>query len=239
MSRGKAERLVAERRAAGGTLEGVIFDQLQTRIVTLEYPPGHMIFENEIAAEFGVSRTPVRQAFFRLAMADLLEVLPQRGARVSYLSRDKVRESQEVREVLEVHAVAEAARKWSASDPEGRLFDDEIDRLIAAQTRSVEAKDYTAFTRLDEEFHCAIMRLAGNTTLLDTVSAIRAHLNRIRYVELQVAHHDAAAIEHHRKIVEAIRANDPDRASHQMTAHLKMLEEFREEIFSKRDDMFV
>lgn len=239
MGRGKAEKLLSERRASGGTLEGVIFDQLQTRIVTLEYPPGHMIFENEIAAEFGVSRTPVRQAFFRLAMADLLEVLPQRGARVSYLSRVKVRDSQEVREVLEVHAVSVAARKWSENTPESRAFDEEIDRLIAAQVNSVDTKDYDAFTRLDEEFHCAIMQFAGNATLLDTVSAIRAHLNRIRYVELLVAHHDRAAIEHHKKIVEAIRANDPARASSQMTAHLKMLEQFREEIFSKRDDMFV
>ena len=239
MGRGKAEALVAERGASSGTLGGVIFDQLQARIVSLEYPPGQMIYENEIAAEFGVSRTPVRQAFFRLAMADLLEVLPQRGARVSFLSKDKVREAQEVREVLEVHAATAAARKWAEDEPESRAFDAEVEQLIAAQVVAVAAEDYAAFTRLDEDFHRAIMRFAGNMTLHDAVAGIRAHLNRIRYIELQVAHHDAAATEHHRRIVAAIRANDTQGAASEMTAHLKMLEEFREEIFSKREDMFV
>ncbi len=235
MGRGKAETLVAERR----TLDGVIYNDLHDRIVTLEYLPGRMIFENEIAAEFGVSRTPVRQAFFRLAMADLLEVLPQRGARVSFLSREKVRESQEVREALEAISVAKAAQKWDASSPESQDFDAEIDRIIAEQTQVVDAGNYHAFTPLDEDYHRAIMRFAGNMTLHDVVSDIRAHLNRIRYIELQESPQDAGAIVYHKQILDAVRANDPDLARQRMIAHLKELEVFREEIFSKRDDLFV
>lgn len=233
--RGKAEQMVAERR----TLEGVIYDELHARIVTLNYVPGHMIYENEIAAEFGVSRTPVRQAFFRLAMANLLEVLPQRGARVSFLSKEKVRESQEVREVLEGVAVASAARKWARGTAANDAFSREIESIIVEQVKAVEALDYGAFTRLDEDFHSAIMRFAGNLTLLNVVTEIRAHLNRVRYIELQEAHHDGEAIGFHRQIVDAIRSGDPARAAERMTAHLKVLEEFREEIFAKRDDMFV
>lgn len=235
MARGKAEGLLAERR----TLESVISDALHTRIVTLEYLPGRMIFENEIAAEFGVSRTPVRQAFFRLAMADLLEVLPQRGARVSFLSKQKVRESQEVREALETVAVANAARKWSADDADSQAFSDSIDSIIKQQITATETLDYDAFTRLDEDYHCAIMRFAGNMTLYDVVTDIRAHINRIRHIELQEAHHDAEAIRYHKQIIAAVRAGDPAGAAERMVAHLHMLEIFREKIFAKRDDMFV
>lgn len=230
----RAEELVAERK----TLESVIYDELHKRVVTLEYLPGRMIFENEIAAEFDVSRTPVRQAFFRLAMDDLLQVLPQRGARVSFISRDKVRESQAVRESLEATAFAVAARKWDDTDPVCRTTRAEIDGIIADQVKAVEAQDYVAFTRLDEAYHGGIMRFAGNRTLYTIVCEIRAHLNRVRFVELQEAHHDAAAIVFHREIFEAIRANDVARTTERLLAHLKVLEEFREEIFANRRDMF-
>lgn len=235
MARGKAETLVAERR----TLEGVIHDDLHARIVSLEYPPGHMIFENEIAAEFGVSRTPVRQAFFRLAMEGLLEVLPQRGARVSFLSKAKVRESQEVRTTLECLAVRNAAVRFDASAAESRAFTTEVEAIIETQVKAVEARDDAAFTRLDEDYHRTIMRFAGNMTLHDIVSDLRAHINRIRLVELQEDNYDANAIMYHRQIFEAICAGDVERATERMRSHLKVLEDFREELFSRRNDVFV
>lgn len=235
MASRRAEALVAERR----TLESVIYDELHGRIVSLEYLPGRMIFENEIATEFGVSRTPVRQAFFRLAMDDLLQVLPQRGARVSFLSRDKVREAQAVRESLEATAFAAAAAKWDETDPACRAARVEIEGIIAEQEKAVAAADYSAFTRLDEAYHGAVMRFAGNMTLYGIVCEIRAHLNRVRFVELQEAHHDAEAIVFHKQIFDAVRANDVERTTERLLAHLKVLEAFREEIFAKRKDMFM
>lgn len=235
MARGRAEELVAERR----TLESVIYDELHKRIVTLEYLPGRMIFENEIALEFGVSRTPVRQAFFRLAMDDLLQVLPQRGARVSFLSQVKVREAQAVRETLEAAAFTIAAKRWNEDDPACREAGAEIEAILAAQEAAVAVQDYAAFTRLDEAYHGAFMRFAGNMTLFGIVCEIRAHLNRVRYIELLEAHHDAEAIVFHREIFQAVRANDVERTVERLLAHLKVLEEFRETIFVNRKDMFV
>jgi len=233
--RGRAEELVGERR----TLESVIYDELHARIVSLEYPPGLMIFENEVAAEFGVSRTPVRQAFFRLAKDDLLEVLPQRGARVSFISKEKVRESQVVRESLEVTSMILSVRKWDEDDPDCRAAAAEIEEIIANQVKAVAAGDDAAFTRLDEEYHRAFMRFAGNMTLFNIVCEIRAHLNRVRYAELQVARLDDEAVVYHREIFDAVRAKDEARAVECLRAHLRVLEDFREEIFAKRKDMFI
>lgn len=235
MSRELAEELVAERR----TLDGVIHDELHTRIVSLEYLPGRMIFENEIAAEFGVSRTPVRQAFFRLAIDGLLQVLPQRGARVSFLSRVKVREAQAVRESLEATAFAAVAARWREDDPACVAVLAEAEALLEEQVRAVEAGDYVTFTRLDEAFHGVFLRFAGNMTLVAVIGEMRAHLNRVRYVELQEAHHDSAAVTFHREILAAVRRNDVDGTIERLIAHLKMLEAFRETIFAKRTDMFV
>jgi DNA-binding GntR family transcriptional regulator len=235
MAQVRAEDLVAGRR----TLESVIYGELRTRIVSLEYLPGRMIYENEIAADFAVSRTPVRQAFFRLALEDLLQVLPQRGARVSYLSKVKVREAQAVRESLEATAFAAVARRWNEADPACRALLAEVEAIIAGQVGAVEAQDYIAFTGLDEDYHGAFLRVAGNRTLHGIVDEMRAHLNRVRWVELQEAHHDAAAVVHHREILDAVRRNDVAGTTERLIAHLKMLEDLRERLFAERTDMFV
>ncbi len=230
----KAESIVAERR----TLEGVIYDELRNRIISLQYPPGTMIFENVVASEFGVSRTPVRQAFFRLANEDLLLILPQRGARISSLSAEKVIEAQFVRESLEISAFGEVARIWDEGNPDHQKAARTILSLIEQQKSAVRDQDYIRFTRLDEDYHNTIIRLSGNMTLLSIVNDMRAHLNRVRYLELQEAHHEEPAIVYHEEIFAAIRRNDVAGTTQKLRDHLKMLEEFREEIFAKHQEMF-
>ncbi|MDR3435892.1 GntR family transcriptional regulator [Telmatospirillum sp.] len=231
----KAELIVAERK----TLEGVIYDELRKRIISLAYKPGEMIFENVVAAEFEVSRTPVRQAFQRLSNDGLIQVLPQRGARVSLLSIAKINETQFVRESLEISAFAQIAKIWDDSQDLYRKADTEITAIIEKQKASVAAQDYLWFTQLDEEYHTAIIRMTGNRTLLSIVNEMRAHLNRIRYLELQDAHHEERAIGHHEEILAAIRMNDVAGTVEKLTAHLKILEAFRPRIFENHRDMFV
>lgn len=230
----KAEALVAERT----TLESVIYGELRKRIISLAYPPGQMISENDIAGEFEVSRTPVRQAFFRLANDDLLQILPQRGARISRLSITKVNEAQFIRESLEISAFAEVARIWNPKNRECRRAETDVLSLIDEQKHAVAAHDCLLFTKLDEDYHNTIIKLSGNMTLLSVVNDMRAHLNRVRYLELQEAHHEEAAIIHHQEIFDAIRANDVVATTDRLRTHLKMLEEFRAEIFERNAAMF-
>ena len=235
MSRNLAAEIAGERR----TLDGTIYDELHNRIVKLKYLPGKMIFENEVATEFGVSRTPVRQAFFRLARDELLQILPQRGARVSYLSIDKVRESQAVREYLETAAFSIAARTWDESKPECEAACADIEATLQKQAIAVASGSYDDFTMLDEDFHRAFMRYAGNMTLYGIVCDVRSHINRVRYVELQEGNLDREAVEHHRQIFAAVRKNNVEQTVNRLVAHLNQLEQFREELFVKRKDIFV
>lgn len=230
----RAEDLVADRK----TLDGVIYDELRRRIVSLAYRPGTMLSENAVAAEFDVSRTPVRQAFFRLAQEELLQILPQRGARVSNLSVAKVKQAQFVRESLELSAFAEVARGWDPASPACRTASRKIEHCIDEQSAAVARQDYLHFARLDEDYHNAIIGLSGNTTLLGIVNEMRAHLNRLRYLELQEAHHEAEAIIHHRDIFQAIQRNDIGATQDLLRRHLKMLEEFRETLFERHGDIF-
>jgi DNA-binding GntR family transcriptional regulator len=234
-----AETLLSESLALGrATLGDAIYVELRKRIVSLACRPGTMIFENVVASEFGVSRTPVRQAFARLASEELLQVLPQRGARVSQLTVRKVKEAQAVREALEIAAFADVARRWDERDPDCRLTAIEAEACIAAQKQAVARRDYLAFVGLDEDYHNLILGLGGNTTLIAIVNQMRAHLTRLRYLELQEAHHEAEGIVWHERILSALRAGDVEATESLLRSHLKVLEGLREELFRKYADVF-
>jgi DNA-binding GntR family transcriptional regulator len=231
----KAKGIVAGRAHLGEAIYG----ELRKRIVSLTYHPGTMIFENVVAAEFGVSRTPVRQAFFRLAREELLVILPQRGARVSQLSIEKVKEAQVVREALEISAFGAVARRWDESVPAFRRATADILACIAAQKAAVARGDYITFVALDEDYHNLVLRLDGNATLMAIVGDMRAHLTRLRYLELQEAHHEIEAIGYHEQILQALQAGDVRATTETLRLHLQRLEGFREQLFRKYEGVFV
>lgn len=225
-------------RVSRETLESVIHGELRSRIISLRYRPGTMIFENELSAEFGVSRTPVSRALVRLAAEGLIVVLPQRGARVSFLSRRGVEEAQAVRESLELTAFAAAAARWDAADPAHRALADEIARIIDGQYRAIEWGDHLAFARADEEWHDAILRFVGNATLMNVVSEMRSRLNRVRFLELEEARHEAPAVAQHEAIFAAIRRRDATETTARLGDHLRMLEPMRDAIFERNKELF-
>uniref|UniRef100_A4WXM5 Transcriptional regulator, GntR family n=1 Tax=Cereibacter sphaeroides (strain ATCC 17025 / ATH 2.4.3) TaxID=349102 RepID=A4WXM5_CERS5 len=242
----REERKAGTFGAAGGNLRPVsagrldvgISDEIRRRIVSLNYPPGLMIFENAVAAEFGVSRTPVHQAFMRLSHEGLLDVLPQRGARVSFLSRSTIIHAQYVRECLEAAAFFDAARIWDAADAAHLQRERRAQDLIEAQREAVARGDYLRFTELDVAFHTEILGVLGNDLLLACVSQMRNQLNRLRLLELREAHHEKRMIADHEALLAAVSAGRADEARRRLITHLKTLEDFREEIFGRHPDLF-
>ncbi len=221
------------------TLEGQIYKELKNRIVSVQILPGQMISENEMANKFNVSRTPIRQAFFRLSVDGLLEIMPQRGALVSFISKRKVREAQRIREVLELEAFTEATNQWDHTSLESIALLEKVELIITKQEEAIKKQDYYEFTKLDEKFHDCIIQFSGNLSLSHIVKEMRSHLNRLRYIELQEAHHEGTAIMQHRELLVAIKSKDDDRVRTILIEHLKLVENFREFIFKKRAELFI
>lgn len=221
------------------TLESQIYKELKNKIVSVQILPGQMISENEMASKFNVSRTPIRQAFFRLSVDGLLEIMPQRGALVSFISKRKVRESQRIREVLELEAFTEATRRWDKNSLESIAFLEKAEISIKQQEEAIKKQDYYEFTKLDEQFHDYIIQFSGNLSLSNIVKEMRSHLNRLRYIELQEAHHEATAIMQHRELLLAIKKKDENAVCTILIDHLKLVENFREFIFKKRAELFI
>lgn len=205
------------------TLGDQAYIVIRDAIIFLKFEPGQMIYENELAQSLGTSRTPIREAFRLLQAEELIEILPQKGALVSLISRKKVEETRFVRESLEISAFRKAAREWDPSDEQCRALARHIQNLLKEQKDAAEAKDHARFLELDEAFHLAVLERAGNQTLIAVIKQMRAHINRVRYLELRETGHAKDLVRHHEEIFRAVSANDEEDTEKRLLEHLRYL----------------
>jgi DNA-binding GntR family transcriptional regulator len=190
---------------------------LREAIVAMELPPGARLSENELAAQLGVSRTPVREALIRLRDEQLVEIAPQRGTFVTPISVRGVLDAQFVREALECSAIRLAAQRASAADVA------DLEGMIQAQHRSREAGDLEAFYLLDEAFHARLTDLSGHPIASSLAQRAKGHLNRVRRLSLPLPNYIETMIAEHESVVTAVAAHDPDAAEQNLRLHLQMV----------------
>ena len=186
---------------------------MKDNIIRLELPPGSPISENEVAAELGLSRTPVREAFLELAKVRIIETCPQKKSTVALIDYDLVEEARFMRNVLEpavVRLVCETA------SPE------ELDALrenVRLQDFYLENFDPDKLMELDDAFHALLFSIARKTQILEQIRNISIHFDRVRSMALTSVK-EVKIVADHRAILQAIEARDPGRAAALMDAHL-------------------
>jgi DNA-binding GntR family transcriptional regulator len=161
-----------------------------------------------------VSRAPVREAFRRLVHEGLVEVVPQRGTFVARLDRRRIADAIFVREAIECRAAELAAGAPLAQRKQ--LVD-----IVQRQTRASDRKDYGAHLAADEEFHHAILVIAGHPHAWAPLRLARTGMNRIRHLAIPSVGSNRIAIGHHRQIVVAIVAGKPSHAADLMREHIR------------------
>lgn len=126
------------------------YESLRDDILYFRRTPGEPLSENRLAAQFGISRTPVRDAIARLASEGLVEVFPQRGSAVSRISAQRVREFLFMREVLECAVVERAARNFTSSDAAqfARSIEKQRERFSESDGQGVLEEDQAMFRAL-------------------------------------------------------------------------------------------
>jgi len=194
------------------TIARRIAQTLRDAIVTLEIKPGDTVSESDIAARFGVSRQPVREAFIQLSEQGLVRIRPQRSTEVVRISIRDVLNARFVRAALEVALVRKAAENAD------KLPKDAFDASFKLQTAASDANDYRAFHTVDDAFHRMIAEQAGHEHVWKLIDAQKIQMDRVRYLSLALGM--PMTIEEHRGIANAILAGDPDKAEEQMHAHL-------------------
>jgi len=154
-----------------------VYETLRRKLLTLELPPGAALSENELAAAWGVSRTPVREGLILLAEEGLVQVFPQVGSFVSRVDPDQVADAQFLREAVELAALED--------------LPGELDSTVVAELRAnlerqqVPDTGLDEFFDLDEAFHHGLLRLSCHERAWPTVVAAKGHLDRARRLGLQ------------------------------------------------------
>lgn len=214
------------RRAYGVSALQQVYDDMRHEIINLKLPPGSIIAKNEVAARFGISQTPVREALLRLADEGLVDIFPQSRTVVSLIDVQQAREVHFLRLSVEIEIVRLLA---NALDAEGMA---ELRNWIERQVTELNAGNQTAFKLADNRFHDAMFRMAGVQGLTRLIDSRRGHYDRIRGLYLLEHQRRKVVIKEHRAIVAALKARDSVAAEaavrHHLGKSLAIIEEIRE-----------
>jgi DNA-binding GntR family transcriptional regulator len=195
-------------------LRDEIKDHIVERILDGTYGPGARIVESQLAAEFGVSQAPVREALRELEALRFVESQPNRGARVRQVTPEELGQIYPVRAALE-----EVAGRAAAT----RLTEEQLGALageLAGMRRAAEAQDAHAQLLHDVRFHEIIVEASGNQVLAEVWRSLRVEARTL----VSVLHTDAnlpMIAEMHRPILQALRFRDPELAGKEMRAHIE------------------
>lgn len=201
----------------GGSIQARVIAEMRRRIIAGELLPGEPLSELALADEFGVSRTPVREALKQLQTEGLIEIRPRVGTFVTTPSRREITELFEMKELLEGAAARLLAQR-------GRVPEiDQLEESLREADRAVARDDKERYAELVQEFHDLLIRGADNTKL---EAHYRMLMNQLAYSRLvatslsQPGRPLQSDREHH-LVLELILAKDSDNAERVMREHVR------------------
>jgi DNA-binding GntR family transcriptional regulator len=188
-----------------------VAERVRQQIFDRELEPGSWIDEMKLAGEYGISRTPLREALKVLAVEGLVTMKVRRGAYVTEMSRDDVAQVYHLLALVESDAAAQVA---SQASPAQRT---ELARLHDRLEKQVRQRD--AFFATNEQFHMALLGMAGNRWALQMVTDLRKMMKLNRHHSLFKQGRLADSLAEHRAVMRAIESRDADKARALMRAH--------------------
>jgi DNA-binding GntR family transcriptional regulator len=203
--------------AAGDSLRRQVTDALRAALVAGRMLPGEVHSAPALAERFGVSVTPVREALLDLAKDGLVEPLRNKGFRVTTPDLAELDATSDVRLLLEPAAAARAARL----DPGRRRPAAEALRPLARRiVTAAAAGDVVAHVQADRAFHAALLELAGNPVLTETVLRLRDRSRLFGLDDLARAGRLVEAAAEHDHLLDLVVAGDAEAASAAMALHV-------------------
>lgn len=201
---------------AGSTALSAV-ESLRDAILSGRLPAGTRLGEADLAERLAVSRTPVREALSRLAAEGLVDLVPNRGARVATWTTDELREVFDLRLAVEPVLVALAVPNLGAAEVD--RLDDLAERMLAAGAPGPR-QDLGALVALNRDFHDGFAAAAHNTVFTASLRSV----SHAAIVRRNFEDYDAPALtrslHHHLEMVAAARAGDADWAAAVMRSHL-------------------
>ncbi len=210
-----------------------IYDELRQRILSLELPPGTNLLRAELAKQFDVSVTPLRDALQKLEADGLIKIYPQSRTVVTRIDTDLVHEGHFLRRALETEVVRRLASDGAPETTERARSIVGMQKLIGSDDTQLRL-----FQELDEHFHRTLFQGIGQIAMHDLIRSRAGHLDRVRRLQRHSPEKISAIIEGHLQILDAIEARDVDAAVAEIRAHLHKDRDWVDEFRDKHRDYF-
>jgi len=147
-----------------------VYSEVKRRIVFLDYKPGQFLYTKELMKEFGVSLTPIREAFIHLEAEELVDIIPNRGAYVSEVSFQDFKDIFEVRLFL----IGQSGRLTAQ-----RITNEELIKMKKLLKKIKQEKERKVLIQLDSEFHDLVNQATKNRALVKTLERLRNQVARL------------------------------------------------------------
>jgi DNA-binding GntR family transcriptional regulator len=193
------------------TSSSAVIQLLRRSLDAGRWSPGEPLRQEEIAAEYGVSRVPVREAFFQLQAEGLVSVVPNKGVYVRALSADNLRELFRLRRLLEADLLTDAVPLHTAAS---------VNRLETVQAALDKASAPADWIAGDREFHEALYGPANRPETMAIVRRVRHQVDRYYFARLKPSTRAQGWHEEHHALIRAVKRRDAAGAGKLLLAHL-------------------
>lgn len=211
------------------SLAAAVVERLREKIVSGELREGQQLRQDAIAADFQISRIPVREALSHLAAEGLIKIVANRGAVVSALSPEEIGELFETRAVLECYMLRQAIPNLKEADFE--RAEDVLRRFEESLEDESEAKSWGRWNWL---FHSALYAPANRPVMLEFVKTINQNCDRYTRLHLVFTRNLHLAGEAHRKLLDSCRTRDPKIANDALWSHIMDAGQYLKEFIARR-----
>lgn len=199
-------------------LREVVFETLREAILNGTLKPGQRLMETQLAAEMGVSRTPIREAIRKLELEGLVVMIPRRGTYVASMSRKDIVETFEIRTALEALAVKLAVQRITSEELA------EMRRICTVMEQAIAEKNLNRVVELDEAFHDIIFSASRNDRLAQIISLMREQIKRFRRATLSQENRQRLILGEHIEIMQAISDGNSSLAHELVVEHITKAE---------------
>ncbi len=186
------------------TLRERIVTFVKDSIINGRLKPGERVPEHEIAENFGISRTPIREAFRQLESEGFITVIPRKGAVVSPITAKDVSEFYAIKSLLEGYAAGLACTKFTEKELK------KLTQINKQMQRCAAKNDVQGFYRLDNQFHEVFLSSCGNDKLCVLAHQIAQQFERFRIMALSMPGRMKTSIKQHEDIIKAFTERKAD-----------------------------
>ena len=199
------------------TYQQQAYNFIKAQIMTLGYKPGEYITDSQIAGQLNISRTPVREAFYRLEKEGLLINEARRGWKIYTLSLNNINDIFDIKEVME----GMVARKAAACQDES--LRNALREVLTNMESAAVADNAEAWLEADFHLHDILFQMAGNERASRIVANLNDQWHRVRLGFVALQGRTKRSADEHRSIIESILAEDGEEAERRMRAHLNQV----------------